>query len=74
MDKKILITMLKEFCEVIRLAGTIPSGTLYASVMPLLSLDQYQSCIDVLKRTNLITETSQHLLIWNEQTLTDEAS
>lgn len=73
MDKKILITMLKEFCEVIRLAGTIPSGTLYASVMPLLSLDQYQNCIDVLKRTNLVIETSHHLLIWNGPTLTDEA-
>lgn len=73
MDKKILITMLKEFCEVIRAAGTIPSGTLYASVMPLLSLDQYEKVIEVLKRTKLVTETSHHLLIWNGPTLTDEA-
>lgn len=49
--------------EAIRELGSVPSGFLYARLMSLLSLDQYQAAIDVLVAAKLVTN-SGHLLTW----------
>ena len=49
--------------EAIRELGTVPSGVLYAGLMPLLTLAQYEAVIYALKKTELVTETN-HVLTW----------
>jgi len=49
--------------EAIREAGEIPSGTLYVLLCGKLDITAYNSMIEMLKRTGLVTE-SAHLLKW----------
>ena len=51
--------------EAIRAAGSIPSGHLYAMLMDKLELHEYEALLGSLKRTDLVTETSDHMLHWN---------
>ena len=53
----------KAIAEAIRDLGSVPSGHLYARVMGVLSLDQYNQIIGILKRQGLIEE-SYHELKW----------
>lgn len=59
------LEVLKALADCIRELGSVPSGELYARVMGTLTLDQYMSCIQTLKRTGLVKE-SGHLLTWIE--------
>lgn len=59
------ITIVQGIAETIRAFGPqgIPSGHLYAMLMGGLSLEQYDGCINLLKRAGLVTEKN-HLLKW----------
>ena len=57
--------VIQAVAEAIRAAKKIPSGHLYAALMGKLTLDQYQSIINTLKGTGLVTE-SFHELTWVE--------
>lgn len=57
---------LKAFAEIIRHAGEVPSGELYARLMGKVTLDDYTRLVETLKRTGLVTETPGHLLRWVE--------
>jgi hypothetical protein len=49
--------------DAIRSLGSVPSGHLYARLMGHLTLDQYTSIIEVLKKSGLVAERS-HVLTW----------
>ena len=50
--------------EAIPALGSVPSGHLYAQVMPSgVSLAAYERCIEILKNADLVAE-SNHLLTW----------
>jgi hypothetical protein len=57
---------LKALAEIIRHAGEVPSGELYARLMGKVTLDDYTRLVGTLKRTGLVTETPGHLLRWVE--------
>ena len=44
--------------------GEVPSGHLYAALMDKMSLDVYNSLIEVLVRNKVIREEPSHLLVW----------
>ena len=60
--------MIAALAETIHEVKQVPSGVLYAGVMNHMTLDQYEACIEQLKRTGLVRE-SNHLLIWQEPKL-----
>jgi hypothetical protein len=47
----------------IRDLGSVPSGHLYAQLMGILTLDQYNAIIDALKSAKMVSE-SGYLLTW----------
>ena len=47
--------------EAIRDLGTVPSGHLYARVMGILSLDQYNQIVGILKNQGLVSESHYEL-------------
>lgn len=49
--------------EVIRDAGPVPEGELYARMMGFMSLASFNMIIDSLKRAELVTNKN-HLLVW----------
>ena len=51
--------------QAIRAAKRVPSGHLYARLMGVLSLDQYQRIIAILKKSGCVRE-EYHELIWVE--------
>jgi hypothetical protein len=51
--------------QAIRELGSVPSGHLYARLMGVLSLDQYNKIIDILKKQGLVVE-AHHELKWVE--------
>jgi hypothetical protein len=57
------MTILTVVSEAIRDLKEVPSGTLYANVMSVLSLEQYNKAIDLLKGAGVVTEQN-HLLRW----------
>ena len=59
------IDVIRVLAEAVRAAGPrgVPSGHLYAHVMGVLSLGQYESALGVLKRAVLIAEDAR-LLTW----------
>ena len=66
MDKKQVAAQLRIVAaigEAIKDLGSVPSGHLYARVMGILSLDQYNQVIGILKKQGLIEEKS-HELTW----------
>jgi uncharacterized protein YutE (UPF0331/DUF86 family) len=58
------IQALKALAEIIRHAGEVPSGHLYARLMHKITLEDYDRLIATLKRAGLVTETPGHLLRW----------
>lgn len=49
---------------IVKEAGSIPSGHLYAHLMAVgITLEQYQAILQIMKRTGLVTEQA-HLLTW----------
>ena len=60
---KAAATMLIVIADTIREAKSIPSGHLYAILMPYMSLETYTSIINGLKDAGVVKE-SNHLLTW----------
>lgn len=50
--------------EIIQSAGAIPSGHLYAMLMDKISLETYDSMIQLLIRSNVVRQTNSHELVW----------
>lgn len=61
---KSAINVILALSETLREVKEIPSGTLYVQVLGVLTLEQYQRCIDILKGAKLVEETPGHLLRW----------
>jgi hypothetical protein len=57
------VRIVSALAEAIRDLGQVPSGRLYASVMGVMNLSEYQQAIGVLIKAGLI-ENRHHLLIW----------
>lgn len=64
-QQRAAFTALAAVCETIREAGSVPSGTLYAALMSKgCSLEQYERLLQILKGTDLVSESPAHLLTW----------
>ena len=50
--------------DTIRELKRIPSGHLYALLMPKMSLSQYEEVIGILERAGLVRKTPGHELVW----------
>lgn len=50
--------------ETIRELGQVPSGHLYARLMGVMELHQYEQVIDLLVDARLVERTPSHLLRW----------
>ena len=57
------LSLVMAVAETIQDLGEVPSGHLYAALMSRMSIDQYTRVIDILKRAELIKESS-NLLTW----------
>ena len=57
------MTILTVVSEAIRDLKEVPSGVLYANVISVLSLEQYNKAIELLKGAEMVTEQN-HLLRW----------
>lgn len=62
-ETEIALKILKTIAEAIRKAHKIPSGHLYAMLIPHLTLDQYNMVINALKKMKLVEE-KYHELTW----------
>lgn len=51
-------------CEVIKEAGSIPSGILYARLMEKMDYPTYQAMIRQILRTGLVSQDKFHRLTW----------
>ena len=60
---KATIEVIKAVAEAIKTLGQVPSGHLYARLMGSLTLDQYQTIIDILEKGRLI-KVEHHLITW----------
>lgn len=57
------LSIIRIVADAIRDLGEVPSGHLYARLMPTFSLAQYESVIGLLKRAGLVEEKN-YLLVW----------
>ncbi len=56
--------MVAAVAEAIRELKSVPSGHLYARLMGKLTLDEYESILDAIKKAGLISEDRSNLLTW----------
>lgn len=61
------IGIYQAFAEAIRELKSVPSGELYARLMPYMSLESYNKVLEDLKRTGIIKVSGYHLITWNIQ-------
>lgn len=64
---KAALELIVLFAKIVKEAGEIPSGHLYAMVMDKLTLEQYQVIISKLKGADLVVQKN-HLLVWSRST------
>ena len=57
------LNTIKAIADTIKELKEVPSGTLYAQLMGIMTLDQYQRVIDILKRSGIVSE-SVNVLKW----------
>ncbi len=50
--------------EAIRQLKQVPAGTLYAQLMPVMDLDQFNALIRILVNAGLVRQDQSHLLTW----------
>jgi len=60
---KAALETVRVIADAIRELGSVPSGELYARVMPHLDLATYDQVIQTLKNCGLVTEAA-HVLTW----------
>lgn len=65
-EVKAALSAIHAIAETIRKFGEISSGELYARLMGKIELRDYEQIIATLKKAGLVTETSSHVLRWNE--------
>jgi hypothetical protein len=63
-QEKAGLELIALLADTIKTLGEVPSGHIYARVMHVLSLEQYNTIINILKNANIIEETNGHLLKW----------
>ena len=63
-QRKKQVAGMTEIAQSIRTAGRIPSGHLYASLMGVMGLVQYQKIISTLTAAGLIKVTGSHEIIY----------
>ena len=63
-QRKKQVNAMTEIALAIRTAGRIPSGHLYASLMGVMGLVQYQRILETLKTAGLIKVTGSHEIIY----------
>lgn len=63
-DTQAALDIITAIAEAIRDIGSVPSGHLYATVMGHMSLQTYESIINMLVRSNLVRRDGNHLLTW----------
>jgi hypothetical protein len=59
-----MLNIARVVAETVRECGEAPSGTLYAGLMGVTTLEEYEAVIAMLVRTGIIAKRG-HLLIWN---------
>lgn len=57
---------IRAIADAIRELKEVPAGTLYATVMSFLDLQQFNRIVEILKGAGLVEETQAHLLRWIE--------
>jgi len=50
--------------EAIRELGSVPSGEMYAQLMPKLSIEDYEGIIRILVNAKLVKRSHSHMLTW----------
>ena len=60
---KAVLDVMVAVTELIRVAGEVPSGEIYARLMDRMDIHTYDAMISKIKRTGLVEEKN-HLLIW----------
>jgi hypothetical protein len=58
------VKVIAAIAEAIRELGEVPSGHVYAVVQNVVSLDQYEKCIQILVNAKLVRKDPSHLLHW----------
>lgn len=58
-----VIQVIRSIADTIRDLGQVPSGELYARLMGIMTLEQYERVIALLKSAGVVSE-SNHLLTW----------
>ena len=58
------VSMIKAVADAIKELKRVPSGRLYASMMNIVSIQDYEKIIGMLKGSNLIVEINNEI-IWN---------
>lgn len=58
------IRVIRDVSETIRELKEVPSGHLYARLMGILTLEQYEQVLDILKGAKLIQVDGSHLIRW----------
>jgi len=62
------LRIIKLIADTIRDCKQIPSGHLYAMLMTTgMTLEYYQSIIDILEKVNLITIDGFHMITWKDE-------
>lgn len=62
--KLTLLQLTHTIADTVREVGEMPSGHLYAAVMDQYDLNLYNTCVELLIRSNLIKRLPSHLLVW----------
>ena len=57
------IEVLLAVCEAIRVAGEIPSGTLYAMLIGVVTIEAFETCLAILKGSGLVS-VKGHVVRW----------
>jgi hypothetical protein len=62
-QRRAALALVAAVAETIRESRSVPSGVLYASLLNVMSMQDYNATIDMLKRAKLVEE-SAHVLTW----------
>lgn len=58
------VEILAAVADTIKQLGSVPSGHVYAAVMGMLSLVEYNACINILERQGLVRRDPNFVLTW----------
>jgi hypothetical protein len=58
------LQLVRGIADAIKELGSVPSGHLYARLMGVMSLSEYQQIIGMLVSSGLVKQEASHLLVW----------